>query len=220
VSAKRTPPYLEHYRELVDRVGAAFEATGWRNREFQTERFRVMAEMVDFSGMRVLDAGAGRADFAEYLLERGVGFDSMVALDAMPEMVEAIRGRKLDRVEAALGDFASEPDAFTRFGEVDAIVFSGSLNTLDEDHALAVLERAWDAVGGGDGEGAGALVFNFLSDRAPGAMRGRPTEPARRFSPVRLVDWALDKTPGVRFRHDYLGGHDATIAMLGESRSA
>lgn len=216
--ARRTPPYLEHYRELVDKVGAAFEATGWRSREFQAERFRVMAEMVDFSSMRVLDAGAGRADLAAYLLERGVGFDSMVALDAMPEMVEAIGARELPRVEAALGDFASEADAFTRFGAVDAIVFSGSLNTLDEDHAVAVLERAWEAVDGRGASAGGALVFNFLSDRAPGAIRGRPTEPARRFSPVRLLDWALDQTAGVRFRHDYLGGHDATIAMLGGAR--
>lgn len=213
---RQTPPYLAYYRLLVDRVGAGFEATGWRNRAFQTERFRVMAEMVDFSGMRIVDAGAGRADFAAWLLERGVGFERMVALDAMPEMVERIGERALTNTEGALGDFACEHDAFTRFGEVDAIVFSGSLNTMDEPHAMETLERAWAAVR----PAGGALVFNFLSDRAPRALLEKPTEPARRFDTLGMLEWALGKTPGVRLRHDYLGGHDATVAMMSDASPA
>lgn len=201
------PEYLAHYRELVERMGAAFEATGWRSREFQEERFRVMAELESFGGLVVLDAGAGRADFAAYLLERGVEPARMIAQDAMAEMVEAIDARGMKGVEGALCDFASEADAFTRYGAVDSVVFSGSLNTLEEDHAVAVLERAWSAA-------ERSVVFNFLSDRAPAEMLARPTEPAHRFGAVRMVDWALGKTPLVKFRHEYLGGHDATVAMF------
>jgi len=40
-----------------------------------------------------------------------------------------------------------------------------------------------------------------------------PTDPARRLDPLRLVDWALDRTPLVRFRQDHLAGHDGLIAM-------
>jgi len=201
------PSYLAHYRELVEKVGAAFEATGWRSREFQAERFRVMAEVESFGGLTVLDAGAGRADFAAYLHERGEEPARFIAQDAMGEMVEAIGARGLKGVEADLCDFASAEDAFTRYGAVDTVVFSGSLNTLEEDHAVAVLERAWAAAGR-------SVVFNFLSDRAPADMLARPTEPAHRFSVVRMVDWALGKTPLVKFRHEYLGGHDATVAMF------
>ncbi len=204
-----TAPYLAHYRELIDRVGAVFEATGWRSREFQEERFRVMAEMEDFTGASVIDAGAGQADFASFLIARGEAPERLIALDAMPEMVEAIRKRGMRGVEAHACDFAGREcsDAFTRFGPVDAIVFSGSLNTLEESHAKQVLEHAWRATGR-------SLVFNFLSDRAPAELLARPTEPAHRFDTAGLVSWALDRTPGVWFRHDYLGGHDATIAMV------
>lgn len=213
---RRTPPYLAYYRLLVDRVGAGFEATGWRSREFQAERFRVMAEMVDFSGMRIIDAGAGRADFAAWLIERGVRFERMIAQDAMPEMVERIQERDLTSTEGALCDFASAEDAFMRYGEVDAVVFSGSLNTMEQPHALEVLERAWASVR----PAGGAVVFNFLSDLAPRAMLEKPTEPAHRFDTLGMLSWALRKTPGVRFRHDYLGGHDATIAMMSGASSA
>ncbi len=204
-----TAPYLAHYRELIDRVGAVFEATGWRSREFQEERFRVMAEMEDFSGATVIDAGAGRADFASYLIARGEAAGRMIALDAMPEMVEAIRKRGMNGVEAHVCDFAGDncSDGFSRWGDVDSIVFSGSLNTLEQTLALEVLERAWAATGR-------SLVFNFLSDRAPEELLAKPTEPAHRFDTAGLVAWALERTPGVWFRHDYLGGHDATIAMV------
>ena len=204
-----TVPYLAHYRELIDRVGAVFEATGWRSREFQEERFRVMAEMEDFSGLTVIDAGAGQADFAAFLIERGEMPARMIALDAMPEMVEAIKHRGMNGVEAHVCDFAGADcdDAFTQFGDVDSVVFSGSLNTLDEKLARSVLERAWEAVGR-------SLVFNFLSDRAPAELLVKPTEPAHRFDTAGMVEWALERTAGVWFRHDYLGGHDATIAMV------
>ena len=200
-------PYLSHYRALIDRVGATFEATGWRSREFQRERFRVFCEMQDFTGQRVIDAGAGQADFAAYLIEHGVSYEEVIALDAMPEMVGAIAERELHRVTPRESDFASKPGVFMLFGPVDSIVFSGSLNTLTQDRALEVLERAWDAA-------RVSLVFNFLSDRAPEELLARPTLPAHRFSAQDLIDWALQRTPGVRFRQDYLGGHDATIAML------
>lgn len=208
-SRTEVAPYLAHYRGLIDRVGAVFEATGWRSKAFQTTRFDVFSEMVDFTGLRVLDAGAGRGDFAAYLTERGVGYREIVALDAMPEMVETINGRGLPGVSAHRVDFAEDTDAFVRTGPVDAVVFSGSLNTLTQEHALGVLGRAWDAAGL-------ALIFNFLSDRAPRAMLEKPTGPAHRFDTVGMIEWALERTPGVRFRQDYLGGHDATVVMLRE----
>jgi SAM-dependent methyltransferase len=165
--------------------------------------------MEDFSGLTVIDAGAGQADFAAFLIERGEMPARMIAIDAMPEMVEAIKHRGMNGVEAHVCDFAGADcaDAFTRFGDVDSVVFSGSLNTLDEKLARSVLERAWEAVGR-------SLVFNFLSDRAPAELLVKPTEPAHRFDTAGMVEWALERTAGVWFRHDYLGGHDATIAMV------
>ena len=78
--------------------------------------------------------------------------------------------------------------------------------------AEAVLGRAWEAVSRSQsGQRGGQLVFNFLSDRA--RRKNESTGPAHRYDPARLVSWALDRTPLVVLRHDYWGGHDATVWM-------
>src|SRR5690606_32808414 len=89
-----------------------------------------------------------------------------------------------------------------------AIIFSGSLNTLEPRRAAQVLDRAWDAV---RRVPQGTLVFNFLSTH--GRRMTAPTGPARRFNPTPLIKWALRRAPAVIVRHDYLHGHDATIMM-------
>ena len=61
---------------------------------------------------------------------------------------------------------------------------------------------------------AEGVIFNFLSDRAPAKLLAQPTAPAQRFNTIRMIDWALTKTPSVQFRQDYFNGHDATIGML------
>jgi len=204
-----TPEYLAHYREILDEKGAGFEATGWRNKDFQRERFRVFCAMQEFTDRVVLDAGAGRADFAVHLLDEGIHYERFIAMDAMAEMTELVRGRGVPRLEGVTHDFAGDARGFEPFRDVDVIVFSGSLNTFEQPHAMRVLDQAWAAAGE-------AMLFNFLTTRCPAARRGDDTGPAHRFDPLALLDWALGQTPLVRFRQDYLGGHDATIAMRRE----
>lgn len=205
-AVKKTPAYLRHYRQIVDKEGASFAATGWISPEMQMDRFRVMADMFDFNNRVVLDAGTGRGDFAVLLRAEGVQFKRFIGLDALPEMVEACRDRQIPDAEFHLCDFASDPGAFDRGEAIDVVTFSGSLNTLPQRRALSVLERAWAASGVG-------LVFNFLSARCSKKATAQSGDPARRFDPLAMLNWALDRTPSVRFRQDYFEGHDATIAM-------
>ena len=88
-------------------------------------------------------------------------------------------------------------------------MFSGSLNTLSMDRAQGVLDRFWAAL---EKSGRGTLVFNFLSLRHD-KEQSPANPPAVRFDPVMMLAWALDRTPIVQMRHEYLGGHDATIVM-------
>lgn len=206
-SMHAVPSYLRHYRRIIDTEGAGFDATGWRNETFQIERFNVLTQMQDLNGRIVLDAGAGRADLAAFLLKREVRYRRFIALEAMPEMSELIEERRLPDVSVVTADFVSESDAFARCGAVDVIFFSGSLNTLEQPAALAALERAWAAC-------RESVVFNFLTSRCPPELAEKNTGPAHRFDPLALLDWALSRTPLVQFRQEYLGGHDATIAMF------
>jgi len=198
--------YLEPYRKAVAAHGASFEATLWASREFQEARFDVICALCDCKGKVVLDAGAGQGDFALHLKKRGMRPARYIGLEAMPAMAASGDARKLKWTEFHVIDFAAREDAFERFAP-DVVVFSGSLNTFEEDAALDVVDRAWRAC-------KAATIFNFLSSAASESLKGTSTGPAKRFDPIRLTTWALERTAHCALRHDYIPrGHDATIAM-------
>ena len=213
----KQPDYLHPYQQAVKRHGPSFPATLWASRDSQRTRFRVLTEMVDLSGRSIVDAGCATGDLAAYLTEHNILASHYTGLDGVPELLVEARSRGLPRTTFLDIDFVADASAFSRFdAPAEVVVFSGSLNTLEEEGALSILERAWPAA-------RYALVFNFLSARdGRPALRDdlkdltKPTEadPARRFDPLAMLDWALSQTPSVRFRQDYLRGHDATIAML------
>ncbi|MEO0588162.1 MAG: hypothetical protein AAF078_11025 [Planctomycetota bacterium] len=207
VSATASEGYLEPYRRAAAQRGAGFEATLWHSREGQRLRFAVMAEMVGgLSGRRVLDAGCGPADFAAWMLDHGQDYAAYRGVDGVAEVVEHARGRGLARADFVAGDFVADGSLLGGWG-AEVVTLSGTLNTMSDAMAIEVLESAWAAAGR-------ALVFNFLSDTCEPARRV-VGEPARRLPTVRLLGWAMERTPVVRFRQDYFaGGHDATIAMM------
>lgn len=197
--------YLQPYHDAQREHGTDFDVTMWAGPHTQRLRFSVFCEMLDMAGKRVLDAGCSRGDFAGYLLERGVEYGAFVGIDGVPAVIEFAKARGLPRSEFVAGDFVKTP-ALLATGEPDIVTISGSLNTMDADAALAVLEASW----AGCGE---ALIFNFLSDRAD-ARAPKQEYPAKRLPTMTLLDWALKKTWDVRFRQDYFEyGHDATLLM-------
>ena len=206
--------YLEPYEKAVKRFGPTFEATLWHSKEGQLKRFGVIESAVDLRGARIIDAGCGLGDLAAYLRKHKVRFKDYVGLEAFKELVDAASARKIKRARFAIADFVDDAGAFeghfpaNEGAMPDVVVFSGSLNALEIEQALAVLDRAWQAC-------RQAVVFNFLSTRTGQASPTDPT-PARRFDPLVMLDWALGRTPRVVFRQDYMGGHDATIVMLRE----
>lgn len=209
------PAYLRPYAEVARRVGARFEALLWQNAEGQRRRFDVLAEMLAPEQRALADLGCGRADLLVHLYQIGRVPRRYVGVDGIAAMVEAARKQIAasgwQEASVLRGDFVADPECFAdlvRGHGVDTLVFSGSLNTLEQPQAERVLERAYAALPAG-----GTLAFNFLSDLYPGAQ-ALEQGPAFRFSTLGMLAWALRYTPLVRFRHDYLGGHDATIAMF------
>ncbi len=203
------PGYLEPYRRAVDRHGATFEATLWHSREKQRTRFAVIAGMRDPTGSVIVDAGCGLGDYAAWLAEHDIAYGRYVGIEAMAPIAEAAAARGLDEAVILVEDFIGDEGIFARIREAhgaDLVVLSGSLNAIPEDQARAVLGRAWDAAAEG-------VVFNFLSSRHHRRDAPNPA-PAIRFDPLAMLDFALARTPNVRFRQDYMQGHDATIAML------
>lgn len=207
------PDYLDPYRQAVAEGGAGFDALLWKSREYQKIRFAAIADSVDLTGRVVADMGCGRADLAVWCVEQQIEFGGYIGVEAVPELAEAARqeigARALEACDIVEGDFAADADlasSLVRSRGVDTFIFSGSLNTFDEDAALDVLRLVYAALPAG-----GVLAFNFLSDQR---RRPRtPTGPAKRFRTVRLTAWALRKCESVLLRQDYLRDHDALIVM-------
>ncbi len=198
--------YLEPYRRAVEHFGATFDATLWHNRQYQMVRFDVLRQMVDLNDLVLLDAGCGLGDLCQFLAERNVRFKRYVGVDGVAEIIAGAASRNLPRAEFHCRDFVADAGALN-IGEPDVIYFSGSLNTVPEQRAREVIARAWETARRG-------VVFNFLSNRAAPAALSCDTGPAQRFDTLAWIDWALRATPVTHFRQDYLGGHDATIAMM------
>ncbi|MEM1108065.1 MAG: hypothetical protein AAGH99_05160 [Planctomycetota bacterium] len=203
-----TDAYLQPYLDAQRTHGTDFDVTLWARPETQRRRFDVFCQMLYLDGKRVLDAGCSRGDFAAFMLERGVAYGSFVGVDGVPEVIEFANGRRLTASKFLAGDFVKDVSLLGTDAP-QIVTISGTLNTMDADTAIRVLEGAWAGC-------SEALLFNFLSDRA--GENAPPQEyPAKRLPTLKLLDWALSRTPSVQLRQDYFPhGHDATILMRRE----
>ena len=199
------PEYLLPYREAIDSFGPGFDATLWSSREGQVRRFDVLIDLGSIGEHTVLDVGCGTGDFAQRLKDRSVPFREYIGVDAMPEMIELAQAQEDHRCRFKTIDIVAQPE-YLEESAPDLVVLSGTLNAMDESVARALLEQAWSAARVG-------LVFNFLSNRAHPEWDERDLSPARRYDTLAWLDWAMSRTPLVRFTQAYYRGHDATIAM-------
>ncbi len=207
------------YRDAVTRFGPRFESLLWNSTDGQLARFDAIIDALETRDAVIADIGCGLGDLAERLDERTA--DARPALylgvDALPELLEEAGARDAGPIERRYlhADFGQDAELFEHLvarENASILIFSGSLNTFEQAEAVAVLERAWAALKAGPVDRPRQLAFNFLSDRHH-RRRPNPTGPAKRFDTLALLDWALERTPMVRFRQDYLRGHDALVVM-------
>ena len=106
---------------------------------------------------------------------------------------------RLHILEHALhADFVREP--LRMFVAADVVVFSGSLNTVEDEVFYPTVRRAFDSA-------AETLVFNFLaSNYLAGAAYLRWRRPAD------VIEFVSQLTPNVESLNDYLQG-DFTVAL-------
>lgn len=191
------PKYLEPYLQAASRHGGSFGSLLWASPKSQATRFRALTRAYRFKGKSMLDAGCGRADFLDYLIDSGLEPDHYVGLEAVDVLADAAEQRHaVDRAMIVRADFVREP-ARMLVG-ADVVVFSGSLNTLAQAEFERTLRVGYEAA-------TEALVFNFLSSpRLAGAkhLTWHEVDDVTRL--IRTM------TPDVAVIDDYMEG-DATV---------
>lgn len=209
--ASEEPDYLGPYLRAVASHGPGFPALLFSSRELQRRRFAVFTSAIALGGRRVADLGSGHGDLLAWLDEHEIRCATYVGVEAVAEFDVIARRRTVarERVRFMCRDFVAEPELFEQLVQqhaIDTMLFCGSLNTLDDERALAVLERAWAVL---TRPGA-VLGFNFL---AGGGEWERPVTNLPRRDSARWVEWALARTPQILFCQHYLGAHDATLIL-------
>ena len=225
-----TGDYLKPYEQAVESGGTGFESLLWRNKEFQLVRFRVLCEVAaaglqkpdipasldKLAGRVIADMGCGRADLCLWLDENSVQYGKYIGIEGIGELAKVCRQRIADEqvqmAEIVESDFAADSGIFESLVKnhgAELFLFSGSLNTFKQSHAIEVVASAFKALSGT----SGGVVFNFLSD----LVRDPPscdTGPAQRFNTLDVFEQLSKITGKIALRHDYLSGHDATIGMF------
>ncbi|HEV8377862.1 MAG TPA: methyltransferase domain-containing protein [Tepidisphaeraceae bacterium] len=196
--AAKTQDYLEPYRQAASRHGDRFASLLWASPKTQAARFDAICRLADLRGRRVLDAGCGRGDLMDFLVERGVQPREYIGIEAVDELAAAAMRKKLPGAQIIHGDFVREPQRLK--AGADVIVFSGSLNTLEPQQFYQSLRQGWEAAGE-------VLVFNFLAAAHIASAQWLTWHRAEDVL-VMARSWSSE----VRMLEDYLDG-DCTIAL-------
>jgi SAM-dependent methyltransferase len=193
-------PYLLPYRRAADKHGSDFPSLLWASPQTQAARFDAIERLGRLHGKSVLDVGCGRADLLDFLLDRGVRPADYVGIEAVDELAAAAEAKRhrMKGVRILRADFVREP--LRLFVAADVVVFSGSLNTVEDGAFYTTVRRAFEAC-------AETLVFNFLCNSY---LAGADYLRWRR--PVEVIEFASRLSPDVRTLDDYLHG-DFTVAV-------
>jgi precorrin-6B methylase 2 len=143
-----------HTGERRAGMGSEFGSLLWASPRTQAARFDAICRLAEMGGKKVLDVGCGRGDLMDFLMERGSGPSEYIGIEAVDELAAAAMRKKWANVQIVQCDFVREPQRMNV--GADVVVFSGSLNTLEEAQFEISLRQGFEATGD-------AMVFNFLS---------------------------------------------------------
>jgi ubiquinone/menaquinone biosynthesis C-methylase UbiE len=120
---------IKRYTDRFDRLGGVVEALGSGSDEHQAIRYKVLSEIADLGGQRVLDVGCGFGGFVDYCRHYGQPV-TYTGIDIVPAFLEEASKRHpeeeflemdiLDAPDDLEYDYVVSSQAFNnRFGESD-----------------------------------------------------------------------------------------------------
>lgn len=183
-----TKKLVQLYEDRFHAQGADITTLGWKNREEQELRFKVLCDVGELHGTRLCDVGCGFGDLYQYLGGSSKEV-SYVGLDISPSLLEHARAKypKASFLEVDL-------DVENYDGEHDYVVSSGALSFKRADnlaHADRMIAKMFSLARQG-------VAINFLSTYVNYQNRRN-----FHYSPEEIFGMARKYTKWVKIRHDY-----------------
>ena len=181
---------IERYTERFQRLGAGAEALGSGSEEHQAIRYRVLSEVGDLGGQKVLDVGCGFGGFYDYCRHMQQPM-SYTGIDIVPALIE--KASKLHPLaEFKEMDILNAPDDW----EMDYVVSSQAFNNRLEygdnwELVQKVLAKCFKIARKGVAFDLMSTHVDFKEDRL------------YYFDPSIVLEFCKSLTRRILLRHDY-----------------
>jgi len=181
---------IKRYTERFDRLGGYVESLGSGSEEHQTIRYRVLSEIGDLGGQRVLDVGCGFGGFLDYCRHYGqpMGY---TGIDIVPALIEEAKRKHPDGVFLEMDVFQA-PDDFEFDYVVSSQAFNNKLTHTDNWELMQeVIRKCFSIARKGVAIDMMSTYVDFREDRL------------YYFNPDKVFHFCKSLTKRVMLRHDY-----------------
>jgi len=185
---KEKKEIISLYETRLKEHGDSVKTMGWRNREQQYLRFKILSEIGDLNGAKILDIGCGFGDFHQYLINENMKVD-YTGYDISQKIIDVAK-IKHPEVKFRVKDILEE-----RIGEKFDYVFeSGILNkriSNNTGYAKKMIARMFELCKSGV---ALNMMTNYIDYRE---------DYLSYYSPEKIFKLCKSLSKWVVLRHDY-----------------
>ena len=181
---------IRRYTERYNRMGGKVQALGSGSEEHQAIRYRVLSEVGDLGGQRVLDVGCGFGGFCDYCRHFGQPM-TYTGIDIVPAL---LREAERKHPEAAFieMDILDAPEGFEFDYVVSSQAFNNRLEYSDNWEVVKkALEKCFRIAEKGVAFDMMSAYVDFREDRL------------YYFDPEKVFRFCKTLTKRVMLRHDY-----------------
>lgn len=171
---------------------------GWRSKKSQTERYKILAEITDYTDKSVLEPACGYGDFLTFLEEKYDRF-TYTGVELVGDFIDRIPDEFLNNAGYSFikGDFSK-----LSFPDYDIVVASGLLSykMMNKNYYFKMIKKMFDLA-------LETAAFNFLDQdifgKHPVLMAHNKEE---------IIDYCKSLTTDIKVFEDYLED-DVSIAL-------